>query len=135
MSGDDIPMQNRRAMLDSTGMCFFPTFEPALEEPMLALLSAITGKEYDKAEFEKSGERIFNLEKMFNYREGFRRQDDRLPDRFFEDAFTVGPKKGAVLDRTKFEAMLTRYYKDRGWDPVTTKPGAAKLKELRLDLL
>jgi len=31
MSGDDIPMQNRRAMLDSTGMCFFPTFEPALE--------------------------------------------------------------------------------------------------------
>jgi len=135
MSGDDIPMQNRRAMLDSTGMCFFPTFEPALEEPMLALLSAITGREYDKAEFEKIGERIFNLEKMFNYREGFRREDDRLPDRFFEDAFTVGPKKGAVLDRTRFEAMLTRYYKDRGWDPETTKPGAAKLKELGLDLL
>ena len=135
MSGDNIPMQNRRAMLDSTGMCFFPTFEPALEEPMLALLSAITGREYDKAEFEKAGERIFTLEKMFNYREGFRREDDRLPDRFFEDAFTVGAKKGAVLDRTKFEAMLTRYYKDRGWDPETTRPGEAKLKELGLDLL
>ncbi|MCM2358155.1 MAG: aldehyde ferredoxin oxidoreductase C-terminal domain-containing protein, partial [Geobacteraceae bacterium] len=130
---DNIAMQNRRAMLDSTGMCFFPTFEPALEEPMLSLLSAISGREYDKAEFEKTGERIFNLEKMFNYREGFRREDDRLPDRFFEDAFTIGPKKGAVLDRDKFDAMLTQYYKDRGWDPETTKPGKLKLEELGLD--
>lgn len=135
MSGDDIAMQNRRAMLDSTGMCFFPTFEPALEEPMLTLLSAVTGHEYDKAEFEKTGERIFNLEKMFNYREGFRRADDRLPDRFFEDAFTVGAKKGSVLDRKKFGDLLTAYYRDRGWDPETTKPGDAKLKELGLDVV
>ncbi|MBU5612269.1 aldehyde ferredoxin oxidoreductase family protein [Geomonas azotofigens] len=135
MSGDDIAMQNRRAMLDSTGMCFFPTFEPALEEPMLELLSAITGHEYDKAEFEKAGERIFNLEKMFNYREGFRRGDDKLPDRFFEDAFTIGAKKGAVLDRKKFQDMLTTYYQDRGWDPTTTKPGEAKLKELGLEFV
>ncbi|WP_026841744.1 aldehyde ferredoxin oxidoreductase family protein [Citrifermentans bremense] len=133
MSGDNIAMQNRRAMMDSTGMCFFPTFEPTLEEPMLALLSAITGRKFDKAEFEKVGERIFTLEKLFNYREGFRREDDRLPDRFFEDAFTVGPKKGAVLDREKFESMLTQYYQDRGWDPETTQPGQKKLKELGLD--
>lgn len=133
LSGDDIATQNRRAMIDSIGLCLFPTFEPALEEPMLALLSAITGREYDKAGFEKTGERIFNLEKMFNYREGFRREDDRLPDRFFEDAFTIGPKKGAVLDRANFDAMLSKYYKDRGWDPETTKPGDLKLKELGLD--
>jgi aldehyde:ferredoxin oxidoreductase len=135
LSGDDIPTQNKRAMLDSTGLCFFPTFEPALEEPVLSLLSAITGREYDKAEFSKAGERIFNLEKMFNYREGFRREDDRLPDRFFEDAFTIGPKKGAVLDRAKFDAMLTQFYEDRGWDPETTKPGQPKLKQLALDSL
>lgn len=102
---------------------------------MLALLSAVTGHEYDKAEFEKTGERIFNLEKMFNYREGFRREDDRLPDRFFEDAFTIGPKKGSILDRKKFSDMLTRYYRDRGWAPETTKPGEAKLKELGLDVV
>ncbi|MCX5905897.1 MAG: aldehyde ferredoxin oxidoreductase family protein [Deltaproteobacteria bacterium] len=133
LNGDNIATQNKRAMLDSIGLCFFPTFEPALEEPVLSLLSAITGREYDKAEFAKTGERIFNLEKLFNYREGFRREDDRLPDRFFEDAFTIGPKKGAVLDRAKFDAMLAQYYKDRGWAPDTTKPGEAKLKELGLD--
>ncbi len=99
---------------------------------MLALLSAITGREYDKVEFEKAGERIFNLEKLLNYREGFRRADDQLPDRFFEDAFTIGSKKGAVLNRNEFDAMLTRYYTDRGWDPETTRPGQAKLKELGL---
>ena len=133
LSGDNIAMQNTRAILDSIGMCLFPTFEPRLEEPMLSLLSAITGREYDKATFEKTGERIFNLEKMFNYREGFRREDDRLPDRFFEDAFTIGPKKGSVLDRGQFDAMLTQYYKDRGWDAETTKPGESKLRELGLD--
>jgi aldehyde:ferredoxin oxidoreductase len=133
LNGDNIAMQNTRAMLDSIGLCLFPTREPALEEPMLSLLSAITGREYDKAEFTKTGERVFNLEKMFNYREGFLREDDRLPDRFFEDAFTIGPKKGAVLDREQFEAGLTQYYKDRGWDPDTTKPGESKLKELGLD--
>jgi aldehyde:ferredoxin oxidoreductase len=134
LNGENIAMQNTRAMLDSTGLCLFPAFlEPALEEPILSLLSAITGREYDKAEFTKTGERGFNLEKMFNYREGFRREDDRLPDRFFEDAFTVGPKKGSVLDRDQFDAMLTQYYNDRGWDPETTKPGQSRIKELGLD--
>lgn len=135
LSGDNVAMQHMRTMYDCIGLCFFPTFEPKLEEPMLALLTAITGREYDKAEFAKVGERVFNLEKMFNYREGFRREDDRLPDRFFEDAFTIGAKKGAVLDRNQFEAMLTQFYKDRGWDPETTKPGQAKLKELGLEFV
>lgn len=99
---------------------------------MLSLLSAITGRECDKAEFQKTGERIVNLEKLFNYREGFRREDDRLPDRFFEDVFTVGPKKGSVLDRDRFDTMMTRYYEERGWDPATTKPGGSKRKELGL---
>jgi len=132
LNGDNIATQNQRAMFDSIGLCLFPTFEPALEEPTLSLLSAITGREYDKAEFLKTGERVFNLEKMFNYREGFRREDDRLPDRFFEDAFTIGSKKGSVLNREQFDAMLTQYYKDRGWDPETTEPSASKLKDLGL---
>ena len=133
LNGNDAAIQNTRAMQDSTGLCYFAALETALDEPILDLLSAITGREYDKTGFMKTGERVFNLEKMFNYREGFRREDDRLPDRFFEDAFTIGPKKGSVLDRAKFDAMLTQYYKDRGWDSETTKPGESKLRELGLD--
>lgn len=135
LNGDNIEMQNMRAMLDSIGMCFFPMRETALEESLFSILGAITGHEYDKAEFLKTGERIFNLEKMFNYREGFRRVDDRLPDRFFEDAFTIGPKKGAVLNREQFDSLLTQYYQTRGWDPETTRPGDAKLKDLGLEAI
>jgi aldehyde:ferredoxin oxidoreductase len=113
LNGDKIAMQNSRAMIDSIGLCLFPALEPALEDSTVPLLSAITGREYDKTEFMKTGERVFNLEKLFNYRECFGRADDRLPDRFFEDAFTIGPKKGSVLDRNQFDAMLTQYYNGR----------------------
>lgn len=133
LNGDSVEAQNFRAMIDATGVCLFAAMDKTYEEPIISMLSAITGVEYDKASFLKAGERIFNLEKIFNYREGFRREDDWLPDRFFEDAFTVGPKKGAVLDRAKFSDMLTQYYKERGWDPETTKPTEGKLKELGLD--
>jgi aldehyde:ferredoxin oxidoreductase len=135
LNGNELAVQNTRAMQDSTGLCYFAAIEKALDEPTLDLLSAITGREFDKTEYSKTGERVFNLEKMFNFREGFRREDDRLPDRFFEDAFTIGPKKGSVLDRNQFDAMLTQYYKDRGWDTGTTEPGESKLKELGLDVV
>lgn len=133
LNGNDIAQQNTRAMLDTIGLCYFPALEKAFDEPTLDLLCAITGREYDQTELVKIGERAFNLEKMFNYREGFRREDDMLPARFFEDAFTLGPKKGSVLVRNQFDAMLTQYYKDRGWDPETTRPGESKIKELGLD--
>ncbi|GLI52932.1 aldehyde ferredoxin oxidoreductase family protein [Thermodesulfovibrio yellowstonii] len=133
LNGDSVEAQNFRAMIDSTGVCLFPALDNSYEEPIISILSSITGIEYDKAEFLKAGERVFNLEKLFNYREGFRREDDWLPDRFFEDAFTIGPKKGAVLDRAKFRDMLTQYYKERGWDTETTEPTEAKLKKLGLD--
>lgn len=133
LNGDSAEMQNLRAMIDSTGVCLFAAMDNVYEEPIISMLSSITGVDYDKKTFLKTGERVFNLEKMFNYREGFRREDDWLPDRFFEDAFTIGPKKGAVLDRAKFRDMLNQYYKERGWDSETTKPTEAKLKELGLD--
>lgn len=132
LNGDNAQAQNYRAMIDSTGVCLFPALDKSYEEPIISMLSAITGIEYDRAQFLKAGERVFNLEKLFNYREGFRREDDWLPDRFFEDAFTIGPKKGAVLDRAQFRDMLTQYYKERGWDTETTLPSEKKLRELGL---
>lgn len=61
---------------------------------MTEMFTSITGIEWDADKFMETGERVFTLEKMFNLREGFPRQDDLLPERFFADAFTLGPKKG-----------------------------------------
>jgi aldehyde:ferredoxin oxidoreductase len=97
------------------------------------LLTKITGTDWTEEEYLKAGERIFNLERAFNAREGFTRADDTLPARFFDDPLTAGPGKGAVLNRDELEKKLTEYYRDRGWDEKTGRPAPAKLKSLGLE--
>jgi aldehyde:ferredoxin oxidoreductase len=95
------------------------------------LMSGITGPASTN-DLQQTGERIFNLEKLFNYREGFTRADDDIPDRFFEEPLTVGSRKGAVLTRDQFKTMMDEFYVKRGWDPETSEPGVDKLKSLNL---
>ncbi len=123
--------QNSIAMMDSTGVCLFAGGGFG-EDRLENLLTAVTGIEWTQEEYLTSGERIFNLEKMLNLREGFGREDDKLPDRFFEEPLTMGSGKGAVLDREEFAKMMDEYYRMRGWDPETTKPTKAKLESLGL---
>ena len=82
-----------------------------------------------------TGERIWNLEKLFNAREGFRRIDDRLPDRFSSITFRSGPKAGAKFPAEKQDTLLDNYYEGRGWDKKTSLPTTEKLKSLGLDKL
>lgn len=131
INGGNATRQNLTAILDSLGICLF-AWGFGLDNHLPPILSAVTGSEWSGDKFMEAGERIFNLEKMFNYREGFRREDDVLPDRFFEEPLTVGPHKGAVLARGKFDEILTNYYKERGWDHNTTEPGKTKLESLGL---
>jgi len=121
-------------MNDCTGLCMFAQggFRAGL---LRELLSSITGEVWTEEDYEKTGERVYNLEKAMNYREGFRREDDNLPDRFFEEPLTVGPKKGAVLNRDEFSKIMDNYYKERGWDIKTSKPGPGKLKSLGLEFV
>ncbi len=124
--------QNRKTIYDT--LCFCSrAYDAYTDNLFYDILSSITGIERTHDEVIEIGERVFNLEKMFNYREGFRRVDDELPDRFFEDAFTIGIKKGAVLNRDKFKTSMDDYYSDREWDLETSKPSDAKLESLGLD--
>ena len=98
-------------------------------------LSLATGWNCDDASMLAVGERIWNLEKLFNSREGFRRIDDKLPDRFNEITFRTGPKAGANFSAAKQESLLDSYYDGRGWDKKTSLPTTEKLKALGLDKL
>ena len=71
-------------------------------------------------EFLKCGERIWNLERLFNNKAGFSRNDDTLPERFFENG---------GIDKTGFEKSLDEYYQLRGWDESGV-PTQEKLREL-----
>ena len=139
LSGDNIAHQNFVAAVDSLGLCLFASDHnkwmlPGISKSKMAnLLTAITGIEWDADKLMETGERVFNLEKMFNLREGFTRKDDSLPDRFFTEPFTMGPEKGAKLDRGEFSEMMDTFYKDRLWDPKTTRPSIEKLEQLGLE--
>jgi aldehyde:ferredoxin oxidoreductase len=74
------------------------------------------------------GERIFNLERMFNVREGFGKKDDVFPKRFSEP-LPKGPSKGQVFEE---QQLLSDYYKARGWESATGIPTADTLNRLGL---
>jgi aldehyde:ferredoxin oxidoreductase len=111
--------QDETATFDSLVLCNFSSF--SVKTKLFAeMLSAATGVDYSMDEYLKCGERIWNLERLFNIKAGLSRKDDTLPDRFFE--------KGGI-DRAGFEKTLDEYYLLRGWDENGV-PTGEKLKEL-----
>ncbi|MBM4315072.1 MAG: hypothetical protein FJ122_14305 [Deltaproteobacteria bacterium] len=93
---------------------------------------AATGLPMTKEILLRCGERVYNLEKLINLREGIGRESDYPPARFFDEPMPDGPGKGAHLDSTDYEILLNDYYRARGWDPVTGCPTPEKLEELGL---
>ncbi len=125
--------QDDYVAMDSLGVCMFAQ-DGFGKDGLRDLLSAITGFDWTEAEYLKAGERIYNLERAFNCREGFAREDDALPARFFDDPLGTGPGKGAALKRDEFAKKLTEYYRDRGWHEGTGRPKPEKLAELGIRL-
>lgn len=118
------------AVSDALGVCKFSTAETHClgASDLAAGLSALTGRRICADELVLAGERIVNLERLYNARQGFARDEDRLPDRFVHEAIDVWAysrvestvpvrsdvpvRSGARID---LEPMLDRYYDLRGW--------------------
>jgi aldehyde:ferredoxin oxidoreductase len=120
-----IAFQNISTALDDTGLCLFLTFGTTLEH-IRPILTAATGIDLDDAALVRVGERIWNLERVWNLRAGFTAADDTLPKRMLEEAISSGPAAGQV---NRLSEMLPEYYRERGWSP-TGEPSASKLREL-----
>jgi len=95
------------------------------------IVAAATGWDITVSDLMKTGERIFNLCRAFNVREGITRKDDALPKRFTE-ALAEGPYKGEAISNEVFAEMLNYYYEFRGWDKETGVPAKEKLEQLEL---
>ena len=100
-------------------------------EPYAAMLRAVTGWDVSAEELERTGERIVNLERLFNVREGVRRGDDRLPWRVMHEPIPSGPSAGMYCPPAELDAMLDEYYRLRGWDTHGV-PTPGRLSELGL---
>jgi aldehyde:ferredoxin oxidoreductase len=114
---------------------FFAGRMPGLAASMVDLrdycqaVSFITGVKYSRHTLLRVGERTFNLERLFNLREGFTSKDDVLPLRFVGEPLREGPSSGKVSPLTK---MLLKYYRMRGWNDVGI-PTEQHLKRLAVD--
>jgi aldehyde:ferredoxin oxidoreductase len=125
----------RTATADCPTMCVFildMAVPHMARENTAALMAAVTGNEYTPDEVQKVGERINNLARAFNVREGFARADDTLPERLMDEPLKAGASKGNVITRDDLALMLDEYYAARGWDRDTGIPTREKLEELGL---
>ena len=136
------------AVSDALGICKFSTVEEysLLPEDLAPGISAILGDDITAEDLLKIGERIVNIERLYNVRLGMSRADDILPQRFTQEAaplyeYEINPQTGEMTASPEplrygqihdFDAMLDRYYSLRGWDNQG-KPAKEVLQ--RLDLL
>ena len=125
------------ALLDSLGVCFFTgnwtSPEGITPEELARLYSHATGIRTSEKELMKTGERIHNVEKMFNVSHaGFSRGEDYPPRRLMEEPIKSGPLKGEQLKQGDWDKMLDEYYNLHGWDQYTSWPTKKKLEELNL---
>lgn len=126
-AGLTINFQNANAAMDTLILCRFMGLAVS-EEYFARLLTAVTGITYQPQDLHLVGERIWNLEKLYNLREGFTSADDNLPERLLKEPLTAGPAAGHTVD---LDPMLKEYYRFRGWDSNGI-PTGKKLAQLGL---
>ena len=106
-------LQNKAAAEDAVGVCTFASFGATQPETLAPMYNACTGENLSVEEWMTAGDRIWNLERVFNNAAGLSRKDDSLPPRMTDEPLN----NGAVLNQVvHLEQMLREYYEVRGWD-------------------
>jgi aldehyde:ferredoxin oxidoreductase len=120
-------LQDNTAAVDAAGICLFSSMAMP-SEVIVDMLNSVLELKLDVPGMLRVGERIWNLERLFNNAAGLSRKDDSLPPRMLAEPLSQGPSKGHVVP---LETMLDEYYHERGWDSEG-RPLPERLKELSL---
>jgi len=116
---------NRNGLRNQVGLCHFLAYE---DDQALTILKTVTGWDVTPEEMVTAAHRGLTLARLFNLREGFGRETDRLPPRFSDPL-----PKHVGLTREAQDKVVTDYYVEQGWDPVTGVPTAETLRALELE--
>ena len=92
------------------------------------IVRAVTGWNTTSWELMKIGERVTTMARVFNIREGFKKEDDWLPERFFHPK-TSGALSKTAIDPERLKNAILTYYEIMGWDENGV-PKRSKLEEL-----
>ncbi|MHC4396586.1 MAG: aldehyde ferredoxin oxidoreductase family protein [Planctomycetota bacterium] len=113
--------QDLTAVIDSLGLCLFTSFALSADD-YKDMFNAIVGEDWTTETLLEAGERIWNLERMFNLKAGVSPAQDTLPKRLLTEPIAKGPCKGHIH---RLPELLPEYYKERGWNeqglPTETK--------------
>jgi aldehyde:ferredoxin oxidoreductase len=127
MEGEDFS-----AVLDSLIWCKFlrKAFDDLYAESA-EIYELVTGWEMTPEQLRQAGERINNLKKLFNVREGWVRDDDTLPPRVLQEELPTGMVQGVGLTKDDLDMMIAGYYRAKGWTADGLIPDG-KIRELDL---
>ncbi|MFW9805790.1 MAG: aldehyde ferredoxin oxidoreductase family protein, partial [Candidatus Thorarchaeota archaeon] len=119
-------------MVESVGLCKYGTQIPPefFYDDVALALKIHNGLDLSSKDLQVIGERIVNLNRLFNARLGITRQDDCLPERLTTEKAPLGPSAGEVVE---LDMMLDEYYTERGWDLKTGLPLKVTLERLGLE--
>lgn len=119
-------LQDLMCMFDSLSICKFNLFGGVRIHHLIEWLNLVTGWDVNLEEFMKTGERIFNLKRLYNVNCGISIKDDTLPHRILTHRRKEG---GSLSNLPPLDKMLTEYYEYRGWTEKGV-PRQEKLNEL-----
>ena len=125
MEGEDL-----YSVMDSLIVCKFSRGIWNYDD-MAKLYTLVTGIQMTGEEIHLAGQRVSNLAKIYNLREGLGRADDNLPIRCMKDPIKSGVAKGSLVKQKELDLLLDDYYETRGWSKEGV-PTKEKLKELGL---
>ncbi len=124
------PFMELSMITNLLGVCLFASITLAVKgHTWTGLYNAATGKNKSFEEMMEAAERVINLERLFNEREGFSRKDEKLPIRLRTEPAPDGLGKGHVANE---EIMLDEFYKSMGWSIDTGLATEETLKRLKL---
>jgi len=132
-----IELQHIRPLIDCLGACRLQWVELGMPlDYYVPAMKSITGLDRSWEDLTHVAERVWNLTRAFWIREidGFGRDWDYPPPRWYTDPVPTGPSKGKLVSRENVEKLLDMYYEQRGWTSEGI-PTQAKLSELGLDFV
>jgi len=110
-----IYQQNYLAALGTFVKCDFAQYG-IMEDTYRQMLAGAAGIELSLEELLNIGDRVWNMTRLFNIREGFERKHDSIPQRFLKEPVPGGAQKGQIISEDDLNSLLNDYYQLRGWD-------------------
>ncbi|MCW4049545.1 MAG: hypothetical protein NWE89_07385 [Candidatus Bathyarchaeota archaeon] len=123
------------SVYNSLGFCMFASSVADALGPshQARLYTAATGNQTTPDEIMETGERIFNLMRLYVHRMGVTSKDDHWPETYYTEPSLAGKEIAPPFSKEETQRHLNRYYKLRGWDPETGKPLPETLKRLGIN--